>query len=113
MSLFESFLGFASKNQKKIVATTQMALRGIPWTVGAICVFGGVYGLPAYLGITYPKEIIALLEKQKHLPEAYKLWWTITNWEKIDKDKYDNIYAKNHKMTPTKAQSLLDNLKIK
>lgn len=113
MGLFEKFLGFAANNQKKVVASMQMATRGLPWAIGCVCVFGGVYGLPAYLGITYPKEIIAKLTKEKHLPEAYTLWWILTNWEKIDEEKYNNILALNRGMTPTKMQSLLEICKIK
>lgn len=113
MSLLENFLGFAANNKDKIIAGTRLAIHGLPWVVGATCVFGGIYGLPAYLGITYPQTLIEKLQKEKHLPEAYKLWWTMTNWEKIDDNKYKSIYAKNHNLTPTEINSLYSSLKIK
>ncbi len=113
MSLFNNFLGVVSKNHDKIVAASRLALRGLPWAVGAVCVFGGIYGLPAYLGITYPKSVIEQLQKNKHLPEAYKLYNTLTGWEEIDKKKYDDLYALEHNMTPTAVNSLYESLKIK
>ncbi|MGN0929272.1 MAG: hypothetical protein ACI4N3_01385 [Alphaproteobacteria bacterium] len=113
MSLFESFLGFAANNHDKIVAATKLAVRGLPWVTGAVCVFGGIYGLPAYLGITYPKSLVEQLQKNKHLPEAYKLYNTLTGWEEIDKKKYDDIDAVARDMTPTEMNSLVSSFKIK
>ena len=49
MSLLENFLGFAANNKDKIIAGTRLAVHGLPWVVGATCVFGVIYGLPAYL----------------------------------------------------------------
>ena len=113
MGLLEGFLGFAANNHKQISAGVKLAVRGLPWVSGAVCVFGGIYGLPAYLGITYPKSIVEQLQKNKHLPEAYKLYNTITGWEEIDKNTYNDIDAFHRNMTPTEMNSLYKSYKFK
>lgn len=113
MNLFESFLGFAANNEKQIRAGVKLAVRGWPWVSGAFCVVGGIYGLPAYLGITYPKSVIEQLQKNKHLPEAYKLYNTLTYWDEITKDQYNSMDASNRNMTPTEMNSLVSSFKIK
>ena len=123
MALFEKFLGiadniagnalnFIADHNKEINAVGQLAVHGLPWVLGAVCTFGGVYGLPAYLGITYPKDIVAKFQKEKYLSEPQKLWWQLTNWEEIDDKKYKDIYAKNKNLTPTEMNSLYQQLKL-
>lgn len=98
-SKFSRFLGnigngvnkFVAKNHKKITAGLKLGAYLVPWVIAGVCIVGGVYGLPAFLGITVPQAVIEQLQKNKILEAPQELYKTIRGLKDIEK----NTYIKN------------------